>query len=223
MCTMQSIYQTFSSAVEHHLPILTKDNLHFLLKNAGCSTLVEQVDGRDYIGWWGVVVGWGIEHLATNAKGGQKTCSKFWIILVFCEVKFWNPELFLEHMFKQVFSPWNFRFKFYAPTEGPLHLRSSNAARHHSCLRLPALSQTRQPSLKRAGAGAHPTSQGWKQKLKEALACRAGAHPTLLQAKSKEGSIRPSLTRTNWGCISQVTPYDDATWKVKGLPQSFSC
>ena len=39
---------------------------------------------------------------------------------------------------------------------GPLHLTSSNAARHHSCRRLWTLSHPRQPSLKRAGAGGPP-------------------------------------------------------------------
>ena len=47
----------------------------------------------------------------------------------------WNVEIwcYSGNICKRSFLALNFQFKFYAPTEGPLHLRSSNAARHHSC------------------------------------------------------------------------------------------
>ena len=47
----------------------------------------------------------------------------------------WNVEVwcYSGNICKRSFLALNFQFKFYAPTEGPLHLRSSNAARHHSC------------------------------------------------------------------------------------------
>ena len=97
---------------------------------------------------------------------GHKICSKFRIMLIFPKVKCWN--LVLGTHVEQVFSPWNFGFKFYAQTEGllgPLHLRSSNAARHHSCFRLQL--SPRQGSHLSRGRSKGPTLACNKQKSKK--------------------------------------------------------